>query len=572
MKNLVFFLLIVSPLLSLTQINRYESFFSEIDSTNNPIIAIQKLQNFKVNRKLNLAEDAIYYDKMLSLAQKTQQYNLILKYAFQGLEYAKKIKHDSLISYFNLKIGVGFYYVGKKIKAEYYYKKALKIAKDKFWITEAKALNNLGAIYIENKSYVKAEKCLLKAVFLYKDRNVLLEEGLLPYRLLATLYSDIKRYEESEAIFLEIDKAAKINKDTTLICYNLVYYSNLLLKMNQLKKSIELSKIALKYQDIQKNNATIILILRSLSVFYQKDNQFKNASETFERLYVLKNKVFSEDLEKKVAENEVKYKTTQIKHQKEIAESLARSVKRKNQIYVILFSSSIFLFLILFLVFYFKQQAKKRKEELQVQKLLLESVIKAQEDEKMRIARDLHDGICQKFAATKINFSTVNIENEQEAIKFKKAVALLDESTNELRTISHEIMPPALHQNDLGSAIKLLAQNSFPSEMKFSFEVFGKMFQFSENIQINIYRITQELIANIVKHSQATEVSIQLLFSESHLTILIEDNGIGLDLNKMDGLGLKNIKIRTEIINAKLEFDKGVLNGTISTFTISKNS
>jgi two-component system, NarL family, sensor kinase len=565
------FIFFLFPIIFFSQNNRYESFFKEIDSTKSEVLALQNLQNFKKAHLLNFHENVIFYEKVITLSQNLQKYDLELKYAFEGVNFAKSVKIDSLVSFYTMKIGSAYYLLNERETAKKYFYSAYLIAKKcNNWSQEAKTLNNLGAIYIENKDFKNAEKNLLKAIEIFKAKNQLFTNGLLTLRLLATLYTEQKKYDKAEKIYLETLKEAEFNRDTTLLCYTLIYYSKLLSDKGDNNKAIIIAEKANEFQEIYQNNTTKILVFRGLTNIYSKTKNFNKAIEFYEKLLSINKIVYSEDLEKKVAENEVKYKTAQILHQKEIAESLAKSEKRKNQFYIVLFVSVLVLLFILFLVFYFMQKAKKRKEELLIQQQLLESIIKAQEDEKMRIARDLHDGICQKFAATKIKFSTVSIENEKELIKFINAISLLDESTNELRSISHEIMPPALNQNDLINAIKNLAQNSFPNEIKFSFEVFGNPFLFTENEQINIYRILQEIISNIIKHAMATEVSIQLLFSENNFCVVVEDDGVGIEIDRLNGIGLKNIKIRADIIQAKLEFEKGVNKGTIVTLNLNK--
>ena len=184
---------------------------------------------------------------------------------------------------------------------------------------------------------------------------------------------------------------------------------------------------------------------------------------------------------------------------------------------------------------------KRRKTEILLQKQLIESVIFAQEEEKTRIARDLHDGICQKFAATKLKFSYINS-------------ALTAIFTDTISSRKDEII------EKFTLAISLL----------YSFEVFGKSFELTENEEINIYRIAQEIFANVLKHAKATEVSVQILFTETTFNLIIEDNGIGFKSTKKIGIGLKNIKLRAEIIKAKFEIEPGINFGTISSLKINK--
>ncbi|MBI2258230.1 MAG: tetratricopeptide repeat protein [Flavobacteriia bacterium] len=574
MLNLKFFILFFYFTLifcTFSQKNRFITFFQEVDSTYDDNEAIEKLQKFKEINKLNLTEQIIFNDKIIELSINIQKYSLALKYSLDGLKMAEINKIDSLMSYYTMKIGSSYYFLNKKDKAKDYFYKAYIIAKKSYnWTQEAKTLNNLATIYLESSQYQKAEKYLLKSVEIFRQHGQLYQLGLVPYRLLATLYSDIGKYKEAEKIYLETISHAEKNKDTSMLCYSMMYYADLLSKTNQTKKGISIAYKALGIQNIQQNKTTTIVVYNGLSSLLIKDKQFEKASATLIKLELLKREVFNDDLEKKVAETEVKYKTAKIKQQKELAVAKANAEKRKKNNYILFFLSVLLLIFVFFMTFYYKLQVKRKKMELANQKHIIESVVKAQEDEKRRIARDLHDGICQKFAATKLKFSNININETNEKIKFTESLSLLDESTNELRSISHNIMPPALHQSNLVEAIKQLAAHSFSNQISYSFEVFGTPILFSENEQINIYRISQELFANILKHSKATEVAIQIIFSSSSINLLIEDNGVGIGKQISEGIGLNNMKLRAEIINAKLEFSSGVNAGTTSNLVLVK--
>jgi len=360
-----------------------------------------------------------------------------------------------------------------------------------------------------------------------------------------------------------------------MICSSLMNYGIYLSDIGTHSEGIKKLEEALILEKLVNDKVSLASNLNLLGQLYATNKEFDKAYKAMTEVVNYNKEIFQDNLKTGIAETEVKYKTAEIQQQKELAEAKTYAAKRKNNLYLTIFLSTLLLLIITFLLIYFRQQAKRRKIELNLQKELIESVIKAQEDEKMRIARDLHDGICQKFAATKMKFSAINSElNTMNLLneKYVNALSLLDEATNELRGISHEIMPPALHENDLIGSLKSLTINAFPEQINATFEVFGTPIQLSENENINVYRIVQELLANIVKHAKATQVSVQLIYSNSGLNLMIEDNGVGIDTTTKGGIGLKNMKLRAEIIQAKLEITSGTNNGTISTLTLEKKS
>ncbi len=179
-----------------------------------------------------------------------------------------------------------------------------------------------------------------------------------------------------------------------------------------------------------------------------------------------------------------------------------------------------------------------------------------QEDERRRIARDLHDDVGNSLAAIK-NMLVQKRDNqliEQE----------VNHIINDIRNISHNLMPVDFQEHHLSYIIEHTV-NKFKNHPSISFEYehAGDIIKIDPVKELVIYRIINELITNILKHSNATSALIQLIYQEEGLIVMVEDNGTGIHTsNKQDGLGLKNIRLRAEYISAKLNFEsdhKGTL-------------
>lgn len=498
-----------------------------------------------------------------------------LKYSFEALKFANAINNDSLRGVYNMQIGSSYYYINDKKKAIDYFEKSIVYSKKtNNWDFEAMTLNNIGAISIEKKDFEKAEKVLKKSISIFKEHKIQDSKGLLPQRLLATLYTDLKKYDEAEVLYKELISKSKQMKDTSMICFSLVYYATLLEKKGKLKRAIFYDEEALKIQRIQMNKNTLFVILTHLASNYEKDNQYQKAAEFYKEANEINRSIFKEDLKNSVAETEVKYKTAEIKQQKALAEAKTLAEQQKNGFYLFSFLALILILIIVFLIVYVKLQSKRKKIELALKKQQLVAILEAQEEEKVRIARDLHDGICQKFAATKMRFNAISdqlLDNIPEIkVNYKNCISLLDEATNELRSIAHDIMPPAFSELGLVEALRHLTHQTFFQNLEFSFEVFGEKQDFSQNEEINIYRIAQELFANVIKHARATEVSIQMIFSKKQFSLFVEDNGLGFVSNEKIGMGLGNIQLRADLITAKFNIEPGATKGTFASIIKEK--
>lgn len=219
----------------------------------------------------------------------------------------------------------------------------------------------------------------------------------------------------------------------------------------------------------------------------------------------------------------------------------------------------------LLIYFHFRNKKKLHHEQLQtIQKekelQLLQAVMQGEEKERSRIAKDLHDGVAGMLAAVKMHINSIatEVSEVRNTEGFQQGLKLLDESSQEVRKTSHNLMPEVLLQYGLDEAIRRYCNNvSNSSRLKLEYDVIGDTPRFIDSFELSVYRIVQELLNNIVKHSKASEAIVQLSYQPGILTIAIEDNGIGVskDDATKDGMGLKSLQSRVKAMNGKIEFE-----------------
>lgn len=204
----------------------------------------------------------------------------------------------------------------------------------------------------------------------------------------------------------------------------------------------------------------------------------------------------------------------------------------------------------------------------------LKSIIETQEKERGRIAQDLHDGVLQQMGGvllqTRNLLTKMGIKENEEA---KALVHNLVNSNDELRNISHQMMPKSLNELGVVAAIEDMLNLSLPyAEIQHSFEHFNIKGRFQEDIESTLYRVTQELVNNIIKHSQATEVSVQMFKSEDNVVLIVEDNGVGISLeNTKNGIGIMNMNSRANAIGGAINFESNTEKGTTVTLKFPLN-
>ena len=241
--------------------------------------------------------------------------------------------------------------------------------------------------------------------------------------------------------------------------------------------------------------------------------------------------------------------------------NLARSQKEKQVFYFIiigLISISIILW------YYFKQRHKLKNKQIQALKQdkeisNLEALIDGEEKERKRIAQELHDGLNGDLSAIKYRLSTLedapmDAENHDNLIQI---ITMIDNACSQVRSISHNLIPTSILDFGLVETLNEYCEKiNFSLPLNIELQYFGNSNVLDKKTETVIYRIIQELINNIIKHSLATTAIVQLNFHESELFITVEDNGIGFDLNSAKrGLGLKNIYSRVDFLNADLEIN-----------------
>ncbi|GLB48253.1 sensor histidine kinase [Neptunitalea lumnitzerae] len=222
--------------------------------------------------------------------------------------------------------------------------------------------------------------------------------------------------------------------------------------------------------------------------------------------------------------------------------------------------------LILFFYLSRKKVVKKELEKQQLvighQKEMLLAAIETQEEERKRIAQDLHDDISSKLNVVSLNAQFL-LEEEMEGEELKQMLTQVLQITNATldtsRKIAHNLLPPILEKFGLGAAIEEVCEEYHKSK-KVSVTLDNK-YQTSflaEQEELHVFRIVQELLNNSLKHGKATEIAVSIATDvSSGLTLVYRDNGKGFDVDKAmlkKGLGLQNIESRLEILKGNINY------------------
>jgi two-component system, NarL family, sensor kinase len=218
-----------------------------------------------------------------------------------------------------------------------------------------------------------------------------------------------------------------------------------------------------------------------------------------------------------------------------------------------------------------------KQMERQQQVVSLQAMINGQEAERIRVAKDLHDGLGSLFSTIKMHFNALQHElpDLRKNELFQKSYALADSASLEVRSIAHDMVPEVLMKLGLVNAVKDLCDNiSAGRQLNVSLEVHGLTKRMSVSLEMTLFRIVQELLNNIMRHAQATEAIVQFTKDGNRLSVIVEDNGRGFDPSNTDGknhTGMENIKSRIDYLNGKLTVDSQANVGTTVMMDFSIN-
>ncbi|MCS6822775.1 MAG: histidine kinase [Cytophagaceae bacterium] len=202
------------------------------------------------------------------------------------------------------------------------------------------------------------------------------------------------------------------------------------------------------------------------------------------------------------------------------------------------------------------------------------SLIEGQEEERKRIAIELHDGLGQMLTALKLkaeNIGQLPFENEKDTQNFNELKQLITETIAEVRTISFNLMPSVLTDFGIRSALEMLIEQlSKTSRTTIIFDSNLQQKRFDSALEIALYRICQEALNNALKHAHAENIIVQLNQKNDHLLLIITDDGVGFDAHKILSAkrtdlhknGIYNMQARTELLNGEIKISSSQANGT----------
>lgn len=573
---------------------------------------LEQTKNDTLTLEANYLKGAIYfyrgkYDEGLAF------YKIVLEHAFRlkdiilvgkisanlSANYIRQNRYDSALIYLEntLKIdqknndsnyiasdynlfGICYHNLKLLDQANIEYKKALKFKPDP--ITLGTVYMNIGIVYSdlnENDSTLfysrKAEAIFLK----FNNRHHLSRL----YSVLGTAYQSLGEYDNSIEYFNKAISISEEEEDSRSISAALLNLSTTYFLIKNSNAAIRYGREAFlmdndgNYVDFAINSARGLAIVYAQAGEVDSSVAYLAISDTMQQRH-LKDSYFDKlslvQGELQLAEKEAEIAKTLLE-----VERQEKEIERVR-IRLILSIIGIGLLLLIGILFFLLFKQKKKRELSQAiideQEKGINAVFIAQEEERKRISKDLHDGVGQQLSGLKMAFqklgSDIKITTPDKTDEVEKLSKILTESADEVRSISHQMMPKALTELGLIEALEDMFSKSLGiNDIKYQFEHFGIKERLNERIEISLYRVAQELINNIIKHSKANNVSVQLFKNGGKIILVLEDNGTGIKNHHGDGHGLLNIRSRINTLKGEINLEPSPNSGTLATIRIPIN-
>ena len=548
-------------------------------------------------------------------------YDSSLYYNLRSVELSKQINDSAYLAKTIFNTGTSYRVLGQYENAVKYYVEGQKLfSKINQPDGEALLLDLLQTLYCDMHQYERAVDYGEKAVALIRKLGN--DESSLAVYLsnLGNSYGYINQYKKALGVYQESLTLSTKSNNRYAAATQLLNIGDAYLHLGEYEKMKQVYQESLNENRQLDSKENVVIALRGLSLYHQYKKQFGLAKQYSEEALslsmkehldkqrvlllgnsgniafamgdiemgyhysrkrdALQDSLLNKSIQDKTVELEKKFETEQkdlrikqLEGEKKIQEL---TIGRKNTLnYVLIGGASTILVISLLSYRNYKQKQKLQQQriiELETEKHLAatEAVLKGEEQERTRLAKDLHDGLGGMLSGIKYSLNTMKgnlIMTPENVQAFERSMDMLDSSIKEMRRVAHNMMPEALVKFGLDTALKDFCNDINRSgALKVNYQSIGlEDAVFEQTVSITIYRIVQELLNNTMKHAVAQNAIVQVSKTDNVLSVEVEDDGKGFDtaiLKQVQGIGWINIQNRIEFLKGKLDVNSQPGKGT----------
>ncbi len=476
----------------------------------------------------------------------------------------KRLGHADSVTYFPLiatytGLGAVASHISHWERAFFYFNQAEKLALQyrdtSFWVS---VLTNKASLYQDRKDYDRALIIAREALDIAQRKGIYC--GDIAQAIAASLLFQNK--PEQALIYgqLALKNATEThNKEREISAHYVLGYNYV--QLRQYKKAEQHLVAGLSIAREIGHTDNITNAFGQISTAYARLGDYRKAYLYRTSYSFLRDSWLGNENAARIAEINTRYQVAQkdkelAQKDKELALKQLKIAQQQKQQYLWIGGILLLLLLLLGLL-------HNRRHKVAIARL--KALLEGEEKERTRLARELHDGIVSKLSIIKMNFSALpgQYRDLNGTTDFQEVVNQLEQSITELRTTSHNLLPETLQRLGLAESLRIYCKRvSKITPLDIEFQMVGDLPVLRDDFQLNIYRIIQELVHNIIKHANASHALIQFHVQENGLSITIDDNGRGVPediggLQQSNGIGMQNLRDRIRLLHGSMEAEHG---------------
>ncbi len=475
----------------------------------------------------------------------TGNYDSSSYYLYRALRMAEKTDQKEIQLKIFGDIGILYFDLRKQDDAVANYQKMLEMAEMQHDSTNmARALNNMGNAYATlSHDFKKAIPCFERTLEI--AQRIKYEAAVRTTKnILAQIYIETGELDKA---YREIRELQEKYGDDVYFDFSL---AAIYAKKGAYDKSIGAYQAILgKAFDTQELR---LAVLYSLSEVYKEKGDLQNTLKYIQEYHAAKDSLHTLQAEKDIQNMKLSYET-----EKKELKIASMEEERRLMIGLVVAAGIVFVMILAFIYYRQRNQRKMveqklRQLEQEKQLVATQAVLDGETAERMRLARDLHDGLGSLLSVAKLGLQgikSLTIEPE-DSKQLEGVMATIDNSMKELRRVAHNLMPESLARNGLKTALTDFCGN-IPAV---AFHYFGTDERLEQNMEVAVYRVIHELVNNALKHAEAEKIDVQLIQNAGEISLSVCDNGKGFDSNILQpGMGIKNIQNRIASYNGHMD-------------------
>jgi len=474
-------------------------------------------------------------------------------------------------------------------------------------------VGNLGKVYIKLGDYDNAHKYLNMGLDL-DIKNEDLYNLPTTYSRLGNLAFEEYNHKAAQEYYTLADSVYNLTGDLLGIHVNYVNQANMLRTQGKFKAAIAKQKKALSYyrqqdysegmiaawQGMASVYAEILLtekaliyydsclflannihdlnrqkeVLEDIFKIYSQSGNYKSALLTYTHFQHINDSIFN--LEKTEIINNLLLEYEKEKDQLRILNLENENLKRIKQRNLLFFIGIGVVIVALLFVFFLAYKSRKNRiiadqkiKQLEEEKKYMAArfLVEGQEQERKRVALELHDNLGVLLSVTKMQFTAISDKSSDNKALINKATKFLEQASSDVRKISHNLMPGLLTKLGLFEALEDFFETlNEANDIDARVEIVGPKERLPENTEIMIYRMVQEMVNNTIKHAKADKIDLTIIIHPDEMNISYSDNGIGFDVKEIlrqKTMGVQSVRSRVKFLDGTIKIDSSPGNGTV---------